>query len=337
MIIVAGHVCLDIIPHFSSPASLDPGTLVRVGAATLSTGGVSNVGVALHRLGTPVKLIHKIGDDLFGGAIKSILTNLSLELASGVRTVAGETTSYSIVVAPPGVDRMFVHCPGANDTFRAEDVPSESLAGATHLHLGYPPIMREIYRDATQVQTIFERCAKAGLTTSLDLCSVDPQSEAGQVDWSDWFRTVLPSVDLFTPSYDELSLMLDRPLELTADNVMSLAKRCLDWSCGAVLIKLGDQGLFYADPKQQLHMPCRQVNVVTTNGSGDCAIAGFLASRSRGDSVRQSLQLAAAVGACCCESADATSAVRPLAEIESRLARGWDTLPSRLVFASDEH
>jgi sugar/nucleoside kinase (ribokinase family) len=231
---------------------------------------------------------------------------------------------------------MFVHCPGANDTFRADDVPCESLAGATHLHLGYPPIMREIYRDPTQAQAIFERCAKAGLKTSLDLCSVDPQSEAGKADWADWFRTVLPNVDLFTPSFDELSLMLDRPLELTSDNVMSLARHCLGWSCGAVLIKLGDQGLFYADPKRRLHVPCRQVNVVTTNGSGDCTIAGFLASRSRGDSVEQSLQIAAAVGACCCESADATSGVRTLEKTESRMVRGWGTLPSQLVFTGDE-
>lgn len=333
MIIVAGHVCLDIIPAFAARTALDPGSLVRVGAATLSTGGVSNVGVALHRLGTPVKLIHKIGDDLFGNAVRSILTDLSPELASGVRSVPGETTSYSVVVAPPGVDRMFIHCPGANDTFAAGDVTAESLVGASHLHLGYPPIMREIYRDPTQAQTIFKRCRAAGLTTSLDLCSVDPQSEAGQIDWSAWFDAVLPDVDIFTPSFDELSIMLNRSVDLTPDNVVSLADRCLQWSCGAVLIKLGDQGLFYADANHKRHVPCRQVSVVTTNGSGDCTIAGFLASRSRGDSIDQSLQIAAAVGACCCESADATSGVQPLVTIESRLSRRWDTLPSKLVFS----
>jgi len=332
MIIVAGHVCLDIIPSFPSRTTLDPGTLVRVGAAMLSTGGVSNVGVALHRLGAPVKLIHKIGDDLFGGAIRSLFDALSPRLASGLRTVDGETTSYSVVVAPPGVDRMFIHCPGANDTFTEDDVPESSLAGASHLHFGYPPIMREIFRESGHAQAIFNRARNAGLTTSLDLCSLDPASEAGQVDWFDWFRTVLPSVDLFTPSFDELSIMLNRPIDLTATAARSLAERCLEWSCGAVLLKLGNQGLFYADAKQQRHIPCRRVNVVNTNGSGDCTIAGFLASQARGDSVEQSLERAIGAGACGCEGPDATSGVRSLSEIEERLANGWEVLPSSLQF-----
>ena len=58
-IVVAGHVCLDIIPAWD-PAGGDvqsrmvSGALLNVGPATLSTGGaVSNVGIALHRLGVP--------------------------------------------------------------------------------------------------------------------------------------------------------------------------------------------------------------------------------------------------------------------------------------------
>jgi sugar/nucleoside kinase (ribokinase family) len=334
MIIVAGHVCLDIIPCFPSRATLDPGTLVRVGGATLSTGGVSNVGVALHRLGVPVKLIHKVGDDLFGDAVRSLLNKLSPELASGVRTVAGEVTSYSVVVAPPGVDRMFIHCPGANDTFTADDVPESALAGGSHLHFGYPPIMREVFRDPGHAQAIFNRARNAGLTTSLDLCSVDPASEAGQVDWFDWFRTVLPSVDVFTPSFDELSVMLNRPVDLTVDAVRSLAERCLEWSCGGVLMKLGDQGLYYTDGRDQYHVPCRKVDVITTNGSGDCTIAGFLASRLRGESVERALEVATAVGGFCCEAPDATSGVRPLADVEKRmLQRWWPQLETRLRFS----
>jgi hypothetical protein len=34
-----------------------------------------------------------------------------------------DVTSYTIAISPPGVDRTFLHCPGANQTFRADDVP----------------------------------------------------------------------------------------------------------------------------------------------------------------------------------------------------------------------
>ena len=68
-IIVAGHCCLDIIPSFSSTADgeLHPGKLVDVGPAVLAPGGtVSNVGLSLSRLGAPVRMVGKVGDDHFG-------------------------------------------------------------------------------------------------------------------------------------------------------------------------------------------------------------------------------------------------------------------------------
>lgn len=36
----------------------------------------------------------------------------------------GEITSYSVVVAGPGIDRIFLHCPGANDTFDGSGIPT---------------------------------------------------------------------------------------------------------------------------------------------------------------------------------------------------------------------
>ena len=41
------------------------------------------------------------------------------------RGLRDEPTSYTIVVTPPGEDRSFLHCSGANQTFCAEDVPYE--------------------------------------------------------------------------------------------------------------------------------------------------------------------------------------------------------------------
>jgi len=71
--VVAGHVCLDIIPDLSAhpefrlDALLRPGHLVEIGPAAFSTGGpVSNTGLALHRLGIRTLLMGKVGNHLFG-------------------------------------------------------------------------------------------------------------------------------------------------------------------------------------------------------------------------------------------------------------------------------
>jgi len=53
-IVVAGHLCLDIIPDWQTGnlGALKPGTMVQVDGLTFSTGGaVSNTGIALKRLG----------------------------------------------------------------------------------------------------------------------------------------------------------------------------------------------------------------------------------------------------------------------------------------------
>ena len=77
--VVAGHICLDIIPQFEIDqgdelsAYLAPGRLTDVGPATLSTGGtVSNTGINLHRLGVHTQLMGKVGDDVLGKAILDI-------------------------------------------------------------------------------------------------------------------------------------------------------------------------------------------------------------------------------------------------------------------------
>ena len=217
-VVVAGHICLDVIPTFEARGGgldtlLIPGKLVEVGPAVASTGGaVSNTGLALHRLGIPTKLIGKVGDDLFGTAILDLLRHYDDALADGMVIGRGESSSYTIVINPPGVDRIFLHSSGTNDTFGPDDVDIDQLAGAQIFHFGYPPVMRRMYANrGVELATLMERMKVEGLTTSLDMAYPDPASEAGQVDWMALLERVLPYVDVFLPSLDEILFMLDRP------------------------------------------------------------------------------------------------------------------------------
>ena len=89
-VVVAGHICLDIIPEMKARddgafALPDPGTLLAVGPAAVSTGGaVSNTGVALHRLGVETRLLGKVGDDLFGQGVVRILEQNGNGLAANM-------------------------------------------------------------------------------------------------------------------------------------------------------------------------------------------------------------------------------------------------------------
>lgn len=324
-IIVAGHICLDIIPTFEQSAAsleelLQPGRLTKVGPALFATGGaVANTGIALHRLGVPVRLMGKVGKDVVGEILLERLRALDPALASGMVVDPGVASSYTVVVSPPGIDRLFLHCPGANDSFRAADIDDRRLAGAKLFHFGYPTLMRSIYADGgVEMAAIFRRAKSQGLTTSLDMSMPDMKSEAGRVDWTAWLQRVLPQVDLFLPSLDEIQMMLGR-----RDPPEVLSRQLREWGGGIVGFKMGEQGLYVDWHGEEFREPCFDVDVVGTTGAGDCTIAGFLAGLARGLPPAEILAMANAVGACCCEAADATSGIRSWAETEQRLRAGW--------------
>jgi len=372
-VVVAGHICLDIIPTFEGPevtldSLLTPGKLIHMGPLTTATGGpVSNTGLALHRLGVPCKLMGKLGDDLVGRAVLDILRAVDPALAEGMIVEKGHPSSYTVVISPPGVDRVFLHCPGANDTFGADDVAYDQLSGARLFHFGYPPLMRRIFSDdGAELTTLLGRVKERGLTTSLDMARPDPTSEAGKANWRRILERALPYVDVFLPSFDETLFMLDRPrfdhmaqqnqsgdLNAQADAALlrELAGQLLNMGATIIALKLGTQGLYLrtspdrekiaaigpcapTDPaawtNRELLAPCFEVKVVGTTGSGDCTIAGFLAGLLHGLSPEQVMTAAVAVGACNVEQADATSGVPTWSVLQQRIKSAWRRRPVAL-------
>lgn len=363
-VVVAGHICVDVIPTFEGPAVplgqiLIPGGLTKVGPVLAALGGaVSNTGLALDRLGVPVALMGKVGGDLFGQALLDILKRRDPRLARGMILALAEPSSYTIVIEPPGVDRIFLHCPGPNETFSAADLDLETVARGRIFHFGYPPIMRRMFENGgVGLEALLAAARGTGATISLDLSLPDPNTDAGRADWETILRRALPFVDLFVPSLDEIVYMLDRPRfdplrtgEAPADGALlrAISDRLLAMGPAVVLLKLGDKGLFVrtsddaarlaamgraapADPAawagRELFAPCFMVSVGGTTGSGDCTIAGLLAALLRGLPVEDALTSALAVGACSVESPDATSGVLPWERVQARLAAGWPRHP----------
>jgi sugar/nucleoside kinase (ribokinase family) len=370
-VVVAGHVCVDIIPSFGEAVVpletlLRPGHLTIVGPAVISTGGaVSNTGLALHRLGIPVRLMGKIGQDLFGEAILSVFRSHSPALADGMLISPGEDSSYTLVVNPPGVDRIFMHCPGANDTFGAADIPLDEVRRARIFHFGYPSLMRRMHvDDGIELAQLMANVKAAGVITSLDMSLPDPTSTAGRADWQLALERTLPYVDIYAPNLEETLFMLDRPryaamaagttLPPDGELLHALSDRLLAMGVAIVGLKLGDRGLYLrttANPGRlaalagllpadltgwvgrELYTPCFQVKVAGTTGAGDCAYAGLLAGLLHGQSVEAVLLSSAATCACSVERADATSGVPHWDEVQARLRAGWARHPHTLQLA----
>jgi sugar/nucleoside kinase (ribokinase family) len=357
--VVAGHICLDIIPALTGRTfTFDPGKLVEVGPAISSTGGpVSNTGMALHRLGIRTRLMGKVGADPFGRMILDIVEAFSPELARGMIQVPGEVTSYSIILSPRGADRMFLHCPGCNDTFGADDIDYAILRSARLFHFGYPPLMKRMtLENGRELADLLRRAKEAGATTSLDMCMPDPGGYGGTVIWPAVIEASLPYVDIYMPSLEE-TLVMSYPdkygtlVELQEECIVArmtellsgVSRDLLSLGPAIVGLKLGARGLYLrsgdigrlarlgrARPRnetdwanRELWSPCFKTSVVGTTGAGDATIAGFSAALLRGNSPESCLTMACAVGACNVEAADALSGVRSWEETLLRVQGGW--------------
>lgn len=362
--IVAGHICLDITPIFpertlSAESVLRPGKLTHVHGVNVHVGGaVANTGLAMRVLGAPVRLIGKIGDDEFGAIVRAALEEHD---AADDMIVSQDTqTSYSVVLAIPGIDRMFIHHPGANDCFRSSDLDPSVLDGTTLFHFGYPPLMASMYEnDGAELVKLLQSVREADIAVSLDMAAVDSSTGAGAADWKAILQRALPYVDFFVPSAEEICFMLDRDRYdewmtraagsdvcevIGADDVMPLAEQIISLGAKVALIKCGAAGIYCktASAKRMTSL-CRKLGLSLSDwvdrevceacyvpdvirsgtGAGDTCIAAFLVSVLKGEPLSEALHLAAAIGACCVESYDALSGLKPLAEVKARIRNGW--------------
>ncbi|MEW5814639.1 MAG: carbohydrate kinase family protein [Spirochaetota bacterium] len=336
-VMVAGHFCLDITPRFSAGKTytfekvFSPGRLTNIEEPTISLGGpVSNTGIAMAKLGADVQLNGKIGDDVFGNLIEQIIGK---EKTAAFKKVPHLNTSYTIVLALPGYDRFFLHSPGSNDTFNAGDIDYEKAGRCELFHFGYPPLMQQMYEnDGKELVTIFKHVKELGVTTSLDMAMPDPASKSGQVDWKVILENVLPYVDIFLPSLEEIVFMIDRELfeknkELAADtdpvsvysteDCSRISSKLLSQGAKIVAIKCGYRGVYLrTGNKEKLHsllstgLPdyswwhSREIwaqtykaeNFKSALGAGDATIAGFLCGLMAGLTPEETLKAANLVG-----------------------------------------
>jgi sugar/nucleoside kinase (ribokinase family) len=308
--IVAGHVCVDLIPELDALPEVGAGELAEVGPLTAAPGGcVANTGGVLAALGADVAVAGDAGDDELGAVLSPMLAARGVDTRQ-IRRRPGATTSYSLVLESPGRDRSFWHHVGANAAF---DGASLELGGADLLHVGYPSLLPALTAEGgAPLAALLERARSEGATTSLDLAVIDPASAAARLDWTALLGRVLPLVDVLSPSIEDVRTGLGIDGELP-----DVARRLVDMGAAVVLLTAGSDGLALctADAARlrragpllaraadgwsgQTHaIPAIDVEVRSTLAAGDAASAGLLWGLLDGLGPRESLRLAAETAA----------------------------------------
>ncbi|WP_343209889.1 carbohydrate kinase family protein [Anaerolentibacter hominis] len=365
--VVAGQICLDLCPVFPPKENkrvedvLLPGKLTSVDDFEMFLGGaVPNTGLAMQKQGADVRYMGKVGKDSFGDVIRNMLKAAGGS-ADYLITDEKVNTSCTVVLAPKGLDRMFVQYAGVNDTFCYDDIHFEDIKDAALFHFGYPGIMKQMYVDGgSEMIKIFKKVKEMGVATSLDMVMIDPASEAAKTDWRKLIKEIIPYVDFFVPSAAELAFMMDRPLfdewlrradggDVTehlsiSKDIKPLADQLMEWGAKVVLIKCGLPGIYLRTADEEtLAKAGSQVadylkswaneerfeesyvaEVVKSGvGAGDTTIAAFLNSMLMEYPLEKCLQYAVGTGASCVEEYDSLTGVMTFDQLEERIKKGW--------------
>ncbi len=353
--VVAGYLGVDLTPGFSSTRTLvpfselfRPGKLIETEGLNVALGGVvANTGLAMRRFGQRVELMGCVGNDALGDLAVARLAQAGV--THGIRRTARGGTAYGLVIAPPGMDRLFLEDPGCNRCFTAVDIDYDVVRQSRLFHFGYPPLMPALWTNGgTELQTLLRRVHNLGVITSLDMTLPDADSPAGKADWPAILAGTLPLVDIFVPSIEELLFMLDANLyarylsEAAGGDMIAvippevytrLADRVLAMGVKVLLIKAGQRGAYLRTGNLAsvsladrvgcpggswlAPLPVEAGRFCNACGAGDCAVAGFLAALLNGTDVITAGQSAMLAGRDNLYGPDALSGLQEWAQMSS--------------------
>lgn len=365
-VIAAGHICLDITPAFpnrkyeSASEILQPGKLIHMGKADVHVGGsVANTGLAMKILGAEVVLAGKVGDDIFGEIVLESMRKY--DAGEEMLVAPGMATAHSVILAIPGIDRIFLHHPGVNDTFSADDISEKLLEDTTLFHFGYPTVMKKFYEnEGEELLHLLKKVKEKGIATSVDMAAVDGDSPAASVCWEKVLEKTIPYIDIFMPSAEELCVMVDKNrldewkkraggkditeiLDIDKD-IRPLADRCFEMGAKILVIKCGVCGMYYRTAESErmsslepllegkidqwtlqegFEKSYKPDKFLSGTGAGDTSIAAFLTALLKGYGLKECVQLAAATGAACVSEYDALSGLQSLEVLEQKIRSGW--------------
>lgn len=297
MIVCLGILVADVV---AKPIDALPqrGTLELLERVELHIGGnAANSAASVAKLGLPVKLVGKVGDDNFGAFLIEALAKVGVDTGPVMRDPEAPTATSLVLVHADG-ERSFLHAPGASTTMEATDVRWELLNGARFFHVAGLQLLPKL--EGESVGVVLAEAKKRGMVTMLDTV-MNPRSPG----WSG-LAPALPHLDWFVPSVDEIRQLCGKT---------SIAEQIA--ACRAVnpvlnlVIKVGGEGCWVAEAgKAPVLVPALpNITVVDTLGAGDAWCAGFLAGLSREMSPLDAAALANKVGAACVQAMGATPGV----------------------------
>jgi ribokinase len=296
-IVVVGSINIDLVAS-TVRIPVEGETVTGNGFQVHPGGKGANQAVAVARLGHPVQMIGRVGDDDFGAQLKQHLVSAGVDV-SGVATSAGASGVAVIIVSEAG-SNVIVVVPGANGLLTPGDIDAHiDMIRSAGIVLTQLEIPMETTLHLAHI------CKREGIELVLDPAparELPPQ--------------LLPMVTWLTPNESEAAFYVQD----TVGQHEAIAQRLNDIGATGIVLKLGAKGAYIsATGEPRTLVPSFEVKAVDSTAAGDCFNGAFAVGLTSGKGAVESARFAAAAAAISVTRAGAQPSMPTLLEVEQFL------------------
>lgn len=231
-------------------------------------GAPANVLAMNTKLGGSSAFIGKVGKDVFGSYLRSMLVSSGID-DSGLVTDPAIPTTLAFVQLDEKGDRSFsfYRKPGADMMLTSVEIGLELIDQCRIFHFGSVSLTDEPCRSATFAAAAYAR--QQGKCVSFDP-NYRPLLWESEADAKEQMRKGVSMADILKVSEEELTLITGQT------DFEPGAQQLLEMGPSLVLVSLGAKGAYYRSRSGAVWLPTYDVKTIDTTGAGDAFVGAIL-------------------------------------------------------------
>lgn len=242
-------------------------------------GCAANVAVALAQLGAESSILCTIGTDVDGEFIKQELLSKDVKI-DAISQIDGKT-GYCKCYVDKEAERNFFNYDGVNLSISDEFIKDEVINKFDAIYIaGYELVEKELAKKIIKAVDIAKKHNV--------LVYFDPSPEIRAIDL-DILNEVISKSDYVILNRDEANAYANTL------NIKFCVEALLEQNPKNVIVKLGNEGCYFANKERSFQLPSFKVEAIDTNGAGDSFVAGHIFGHLSGKTEEESCRFANAV------------------------------------------
>lgn len=295
-IIVFGSINMDLVVYSDKqPAKGE--TILGNSFETFQGGKGANQAVAVAKLGLPVSLIGKVGNDVFGDELLENLNRETVDTSMIVRHEGPSGVAFIYVFEQTSENHIIV-ISGSNKEVKSNQISDKELSTSDVLisQLEVPPL---------EIEDLFIRAKNSGTYRMLNTA---PALEIS--------KNLIRETDLLVMNESELENLSERSVD--NENIDSIAEaiKVLNLkTTQSIAVTLGSKGVYVYTNQKGDFIDGHKIEAVDTTGSGDCFIGALATHYLKSNDLLDSVNFANKAAALSVTKRGASASMPTLEEV----------------------